>query len=153
MEKTINVCILKRTADGYLAAGKCLLDTQKNGVSFFAYYISPCAVNLAFACELYLKYLYAMTCHDLTVQINHKLLDLYHKLPEKTQLLIKADYLKWTSILNFDECLEKHNLTFKQFRYIYEMNPLSVEPQSLYNLAISLKNTCLRLQEESQPAD
>ncbi|MEI6578999.1 MAG: hypothetical protein WCN92_05985, partial [Eubacteriales bacterium] len=57
MKKTINVYILKRTADGYFIAGKCLLDTQKNAVSFLSYYISPCTVNLAFACELDRTYL------------------------------------------------------------------------------------------------
>ena len=54
----MNLSVLLQSADGFLQAGKLLYSTHDNGLAFLRTYISPCSVNCAFACELYLKYLY-----------------------------------------------------------------------------------------------
>lgn len=56
-KKQINPAILLRSADGYNRAGIILLEDTKDGIFFLKYSFSPCVVNFAFACELYLKYL------------------------------------------------------------------------------------------------
>ena len=148
----MNLSVMLRTADGYLLAGKSLLATRKNALNFFKYYISPCAVNLAFACEIYLKYLYAVENPEKTIDKTHGLLDVYHQLRDETKKMIKCDDEKWTSVMHFDECIKNHNKTFIVFRYMYETDGISVEPQSLYNLAVALKNTCNKKQESHHEA-
>ncbi|NLP47986.1 MAG: hypothetical protein GX345_03475 [Clostridiales bacterium] len=151
----MNLPTMLRTADGYFLAGKAILDTQKNAVDFLKYYISPCAVNLAFACEIYLKYLYSIENQKAKAIKTHGLLDLFSELEATTQGKIKADYEKWTSLFSFDDCIKVHNRAFEDFRYMYEdeKNGISIEPQSLYNLAVAIKNTCTMKQEEIENAD
>ena len=149
----MNSSIMIRNADGYFLAGKALFETRKNAVNFFAYYISAFGMNMAFACELYLKYLYQLENHGKNKR-GHKLkTDLFDNLAESTRNLVKKDYQKWTSILSFDDCIKSHNETFSHFRYMHECNNLSIEPQSLYNLAVALKNTCTLRMEEINNGD
>lgn len=144
----MNATTCLRTADGYLLAAKALYTTQKNGVAFLKYYISPFTVNAAFACEVYLKYLYYKQ-YGTAIKEQHHLLVLYGLLCEETQLQLKSEYKNWTSILSLEECLQLHSKAFVNWRYIYEDDGGSVEPQSLYNLAVSLHNIC-HLKEEAQ---
>lgn len=144
----MNTTILLRTADGYLSAGKALFDTRKNAVMFFAEYISPFAANTAFACELYLKYIYAKENNNVTIK-THKLLDVFEKISPERKEAIKNDYQKWASLLSFDDCVQTHNQTFEEFRYMYEKSQISVEPQSLYNLAVALHNVCYEMEDNN----
>lgn len=147
----MNLSVLLRTADGYLSAGKALFNTRKNAVMFFEKYISPFAVNTVFACELYLKYIYAKE-NNKTGKKTHKLLDLFNKLSSERKEAVKNAYQKWTSLESFDDCIQTHNQTFEEFRYMYEKNNIKVEPQSLYNLAVALHNVCYSM-EDTDNAD
>lgn len=152
----MNLNILLQSADGYLQAGKVLYSTystKEKIVSYFSSYISPCTANCAFACELYLKYLYyvehskELGKHDLNV--------IFEKLSLQVQDEIRNEYGKWTSLLPLDECLKVHNRVFIDFRYLYEGKTdvkYAVEPQSLYNLMISLHNVCYMKKEATDDA-
>ena len=144
----MNATTCLRTADGYLLAAKALYTTQKNGVAFLKYYISPFTVNAAFSCEVYLKYLYYKQ-NGTAIKGQHNLFVLYGMICEETQSQLKSEYERWTSILSLEECLQLHSKAFVNWRYIYEDDGSSVEPQSLYNLAVSLHNIC-HLKEEAQ---
>lgn len=54
-------------------------------------------------------------------------------------------YNRWNSMLSFDECIKIHNRTFEEFRYMHEEGKKSVEPQSLYNLTVALRNICIKI--------
>ena len=144
----MNATTCLRTADGYLLAAKALYTTQKNGVAFFKYYISPFTVNAAFACEVYLKYLYYKQ-FGTAIKGQHNLFVLYGLLCEENQLQLKSEYERWKSILSLEECLHLHSKAFVNWRYIYEDDGVSADPQSLYNLAVSLHNIS-HLKEEAQ---
>lgn len=150
----MNLAIWRRTADGYLLATDALYKMRRDGVAFFKYYISPFAVNCACACELYLKYLYFREEGKPTKE-HHRLLNIYNQLSDDTKLQIKSEYEKWTSILPLEQCLMTHDLAFIDWRYLYECEgkTRSIEPQSMYNLAISLHNICLRNEEANSNAD
>ena len=145
----MNLSVLLQSAGGFLQAGKQLYSTHDHGFAFLRTYISPCSVNCAFACELYLKYLYIKE-HDGGKAGGHYLTDIFKNLSQDTQRRIKTEYEKWSSILTFEDCLEIHKRTFIDWRYMYEGDKaISVEPQSLYNLMISLHNVC----KEDRPVE
>lgn len=150
----MNLNILIRTADGFLQAGKSLFSTYKNGAAYLTYYISPCTVNCSFACELYLKYLYYLE-NDKKLD-KHYLKDIFNKLSKQAQNEIQTEYKKWNSLLSLEKCLKVHNRVFVDFRYFFEEDKDTeyiVEPQSLYNLMISLHNVCkVKEMEESENA-
>lgn len=146
----MNTTICLRTADGYLLAAKALYTTQENGVAFFKYYISPFTVNAAFACEVYLKYLYYKQ-YGTAMKVQHNLFVLYSLLCDETKLQLRLEYEQWKSNLSLEKCLQIHSKAFVNWRYIYEEdNGSSVDPRSLYYLAVSLHNIC-HLKEEAQP--
>lgn len=139
--KPISKATLLGEADGFLMAGKSLKD-YKDGVRFFRNFVSPCIVNLSFACELYLKYL-IMTQNGEKQVTGHKLQDLFNTLTEDMQKEIESDYNKNKSILSFTDCIQIHNDAFVDIRYLYEKvtdKNKSFEPRSLYNLAVALCN-------------
>lgn len=140
----MNLSVMFREACGFFNVGKGLLNTLKNPVNFLGYYISPCAVNLAFSCEIFLKYLYAVENDGIEHMHSHGLLDIYNDLRKSTQDKIQSFYEVNDSILSFEECFKCHNKSFVDFRYMYEgRNKIGVEPQSLYNMAVALHNTCV----------
>ena len=148
----MNTAMCLNTADGFLLAAKVLYTSQKNGVAFFQYHISPLTVNSAFACEVYLKYLYYKQC-GTDVKNQHNLLELYCLLSDETKLQLKSEYEQWTSILPLEECLQVHSKAFVSWRYIYEDEGGTVEPQSLYNLMVSLHNISHQKEEAQTNAD
>ncbi|MCE5342079.1 MAG: hypothetical protein LLF96_00625 [Eubacteriales bacterium] len=157
MKKRVRETILLRTADGYFLAGDALYKTQKNTISFLMYYVSPYIVNMALACELYLKYIYAISKADNTVHVQHDLCELYRMLDDQMQKSIKEEFqpvktITGESLLSFNECLCLHKLAFIDFRYMYETGEpeftREFEPASLYNLAVALKNTAIKLSNE-----
>lgn len=149
----MNLSILLRSADGFLMAGRMLYSTHKNGVAFLSTYISPYTVNCAFACELYLKYLYAKE-HGGRKTERHFLADIFKDLSPDTQNEIISEYEKYKSIQSFEKCLEVHDRAFIDWRYMYEGKRISVEPQSLYNLMVSLYKIChMNESEDKTDAD
>ena len=138
-----NVCAI--AAKVFLDAGESMASTmRKNSMNFFVQYVGPCAVNLAFACELYLKALLAEKGNSITK--THALKDLFELLDQTTQDEIRNEYDTFPltpPIFSIDECLTVHSNAFVDWRYYYEVNPsktLTFDPPSLYDLAISLNH-------------
>lgn len=136
-KKPINPAILLRSADGYNRAGTILLEDTKDGIFFLKSSFSPCVVNFAFACELYLKYL--LIIKNIYYGKSHGLNYLYELLDNDIKNKIKSEYQKYNSILNFETCINNHTKTFEEFRYMHEYTGIGVEPFSLRNLTKSLK--------------
>lgn len=83
--------------------------------------IQVASVNLAFACELYLK---AMLFElDIDFDRIHRIIELYRLLPEKYQKKIKANvHFKYEKEDNFELVLEEISNTFVFLRYSHERN-------------------------------
>lgn len=150
-EKTVNEVVLLRTADGFFSVGQTLYKKYKYPLNFLLYYVSPYVVNMAFACELYLKYLYTMSTGDKRVIKAHALEEVYKLLDQKTQEELKLEFCEVLTqsdepLLDFEKCLNIHNNAFIGFRYMYETDPereaLRFETTSLHNLAVVLRNKC-----------
>ena len=146
----MNLSVMLREACGFLNVGKGLLNTLKNPTKFFGYYFSPCAVNLAFACEVFLKYLYAAENNGKEYGHYHGLLDIYNDLSKVTQEKIRSFYEVNASVLSFDDCFKCHNKSFLEIRYMYEgKNKIQMEPQSLFNMAVALHNMCIDITQQN----
>ncbi|WP_295360985.1 hypothetical protein [uncultured Pseudoramibacter sp.] len=141
MEK-INIIQCKRIADGFRMTGAFAAKTD--AVQFFKYYIGPCAANLAFACELYMKTLKANS-NERIICKGHYLQKLYEDLNPEQQCKIRTEYKKVKCNLDLDKCLEIHNKTFEEWRYLAEYKngkTISVDRGSLLNLANALSKVC-----------
>lgn len=76
----------------------------------------PYMVNIAFACELYMKaYLIWTRKSDLIIR-NHLLADLFHMIDSNTQNRIRAE----ADIQYWDTFLSESSDAFRQWRYYFE---------------------------------
>ena len=84
-------------------------------------YASPAVGNAAFACEIFLKLL--LHWHGIAEKKIHKLKDLFEKLPDDTQIILKnsvvSHYGSWKDVWGFD-CLDNVTDVFVIWRYSYE---------------------------------
>ena len=136
VEVDINMCV--QSALVFLGQGEQMIQ-DRDGFRFFLYHMAPSAVNLAFACELYLKALLAMENNGVAKK-THLLKCLFDLLSDPTKAEIRADYSSVETLQSLDECIATHNNAFVEWRYCYEKsgNPISFEPFSLYRFAVSL---------------
>lgn len=119
--------------------------------AFKKYYIHPVIVNIAFACEIFLKsimYLYAMEAKG------HSLKDLIKNLPEDDKMFLDGKLTKAyngeTDMLG-SRYLENISNAFTDWRYSYEKSEISLNLGYLITLATALKELCeTRLTERSQ---
>lgn len=76
----------------------------------------PMMVNIAFACELFLKaiYIWDNACEE-SVRV-HELKDLFELLDEPLQKRI----IEETEIKNWDKFIKDSSTAFKDWRYVYE---------------------------------
>lgn len=124
---------------------KLLCEMKPNSVKFLLYYIAPCTVELALACELYLKAIIA-TENNGIIRKGHSINKLYKQLSKKRKDCIIARYSSYIddhpeikSLTDIKQCLRIHNDAFIKWRYYYEKGKQpSVEVSSLYFLALSL---------------
>lgn len=148
-EIIIDRCIA--SAKVFLQEGKALLEKQKDGAAFLGYYLAPCAANLAFSCELFLKALIARENNGI-IQRGHELNDLYYQLNPVTRYRMRVKYNSYKPVhdpdkpksprQSFDDCLATHNKAFEEWRYYYEKGKtISVEPTSLMCLTMSAYET------------
>ena len=107
-------------------------------------YSTPSSVNLAFACEIYLKTL--LFCIDNEKPIKqHRLNDLIALLPEDVKdSIMQSVYMKFPLEKNAwgESYLNLVSDTFTEWRYSYEKYQLSCEIGYLRALADSLKEEC-----------
>ncbi len=100
-------------------------------------------VNSAFACELYLKAL--LKYYKVTIKKEHKLKDLFDKLPEDNQRNINNKVLKLYGRLNDIwgfSLLEQVSNAFIDWRYCYEKDRLRCETGFLLAFRDSLREEC-----------
>ena len=142
-EFILNINMACRSAKVFLLQGEQMLRTAStNGLIFFDYYISPCAANLAFSCELYLKILIAAENNNI-VKEGHGLNDLWKQVGIEHQHKIEQEYSRQKTILTLDQCLSTHDLNFIEWRYYAEAGKnIRLEPWSLYYLSLSLYHVC-----------
>jgi len=138
---TINSIEYKYTADGFRIIGtKAAMIVD--GYLFLRYYVGPCAVNLSFSCELYMK---AMI-NNAKVH-GHSLKTLFSQLSENQQRDVQIEYNKIHCNLEFMECLERHDNAFVNWRYLGEYRDIetkSIDRKSLANLAKAFSVVCER---------
>lgn len=120
MNKKIDVFEMYRTAREFSdCADFCL--KQHDNTDGILFYVTPAAVNAAFACEIYLKLL--LYLNNIDYKKIHTLKGLFNLLPEN----IKAD-VKYHTVMNFGqwrdsfgfELLDNISNVFNELRYIYE---------------------------------
>lgn len=148
----MNKTTLLDTANGYLQAGECLVNICARNRGYMRKYIRPCIVNLAFSCELYLKYFYEEE-NGVPAPATHNILDLYEKLSKELKAEVEWEYKETDSLLSVDDCIFVHNHSFDEYRNNYMQDQVSAEPLSLYGLAVALENVWRhRAAEESDNA-
>ena len=109
-------------------------------------YLTPCIVNLSFACELYLKYLLGRRTNNS--KNGHSLLDIYNNLPspEIKQQINEALDSKW--VRSFEESLLICDKYFVDFRYIHEKDDnWSVYTSDLFRVVHALYTVCNSTQQ------
>lgn len=87
-----------------------------------AFWAIPAVINIAFACELYLKGLgLAFNTQKDGVLSTHDLKDLFDDLPQEIQVQAEKEYESRTSYpITLLQTLEQHAHSFDCWRYIYE---------------------------------
>lgn len=114
-------------AKGYLDAAEYLKSCEKENGWLMGEYASAYTANLAFACELYFKQL--LMIRKIDVKHVHVLKDLFLKISPDIKLKIEAKYNEKMKVelseramqpMTLDECLDKYNTAFKEWRYTYE---------------------------------
>ncbi len=128
---------LLNTADGYLQAGENLVNICARNKADMRKYIRPCIANLAFSCELYLKYFYEEE-NGIPAPQTHNLLDLYEKLSEELKAEVEEEYKETDSMLSVSDCIFVHNHSFEEYRNSYMQDQVSAEPLSLFGFAVAL---------------
>ena len=105
--------------------------------------VVPEAVNLAFACEIFLKTL--LLFNDVKYKRKHKLEDLFNELPQKYKTEIENrclleyrtlhDSFGFSLLFNVSDAFEK-------WRYCYEHHNLQLKVGFLYIFAAILRDIC-----------
>lgn len=115
-------------ARAFLKAAKLCNEPPIKQVGWVHPLLVPIVTNLAFSCELLLKTL--LTGHNSPKE-GHNLLELFESLPEeaKNDIIGPDDKEDFTLILNQNACL------FKEWRYIYERQPRSININFLFDFA------------------
>lgn len=99
----------------------------------------PVVVNLAFACELYIKALLILQRKKQDVVSGHKLAELFSALDEDTKNRVLTD----VSIKNWDIFMRDSSDAFEAWRYFYEKDKCMVgHIPELFNLANTLDAIC-----------
>lgn len=128
------------TAAGYLQAGEYLVNICVKNRAYMRKYIRPCIDNLAFSCELYLKYFYEEE-NGVPAPETPNVLDLFEKLSKKLKAEVEEEYQDTDSLLSISDCILVHNHSFDEYHNSYMCERVSAEPLSLYGLAVALENT------------
>ncbi len=112
--------------------------------------IVPMITNMAFAIELYLKYLLTKNNIDLPKGNNgHNFEVLIDSLPQKIkEELIQKICLSYNEInsSNFNAKIEPIKKCFSDWRYIYEVrSQKGIDLELLVSLMLSLRNICMKI--------
>ncbi len=100
--------------------------------------------TLAFSCELYLKCLHLLVPNNNSGIMIHSLHDLYELLQDPVKKEISDKYMLDSPFLTLSDLLDKHKLSFTEWRYCYETHQKEIEFHitEMASLANILKQTC-----------
>lgn len=121
----INEELRRNTANAFLNVGiycnKYDKQIQTESILFScdAFYAIPAIVNIAFACELYLKALIVRETNKPA--IGHDLAALYDQIPPSIRNVVENQFKnKCKYPVSLSETLEMHKKAFENWRYIFE---------------------------------
>lgn len=117
------------SAEGFVTAAKLLMEENNKDGWRLAQYAPAITTNLALACEIYMKQIIGFTEEKYTS--GHYLRYLYNKIEVKEKEIIERKFKtevklfleknpNWMQELSIDSCLDKYNVAFENWRYIYE---------------------------------
>lgn len=148
------------SAEGYFRAAKMIRSQFIDGFEFLIKFSSAYEINMAFACELYMKGL--LSYREISFShkgiAGHDLCKLYEKLHPDDRLIIEKSYHATPPIKDF---LNEHRTIFLDYRYPYEDNP-NREMNLLYfrpleSLTEALSTVCVLRYDQNmnteEPAD
>lgn len=101
-----------------LAAERCLEERESSEQRTLPI---QAIVNCAFACEVYLKAIYAFEYPEADMPWGHYLDDLYNQLPEEYKVKIENKLSFLYKKEDLDRFLKGFRKIFEEYRYIYEM--------------------------------
>ena len=149
-DKALELCEIFETACVFFdGAGFCLQAADMGNPGVLSHRI-PAIVNAAFACEVFLKTL--LRLFDIPLEKEHKLKQLYKRLPQDIQERIKAGatarYGRWTDIWGQDY-LDNISNAFIKWRYHYEHDwskscVMHIEIGFLFAFGKSLRGECCK---------
>lgn len=114
-------------SNGYLDAAKYLKMCENNDGLVMGMYAPAYTANLALACELYFKQI--LMIRKIHIKHEHELKGLFKKIPHDIKLKIEEKYNEKMQVkfsecaiqsMTLDECLDKYNTAFEDWRYTYE---------------------------------
>lgn len=152
-ESYTNFFIAVSSAEGYHRTAKMVKHQIRDGLEFLIKFSSVYVVNLAFACELYLKALLLLKNINFPKgNEGHNLKKLYNCLDNSCKSEITQKFNCTTSI---DIFFENHLKVFVNYRYPYEIknDRKPVHLNELETFTNVLESVCEKYQEEKTNAD
>lgn len=129
-------------ANNFYAYSKLCEEKARNRPVANVFFMAPLAVNLSFACEIYLKTL--LNYHRIEVK-QHKLNNLFDSLPDEDQGVISETLHQRYPFRPIAAKARKIDLVasaFTEWRYSYEMKELDCDIGYLKALAKTLRDAC-----------
>lgn len=124
-ERRWNQIACEKSAEAFFQAA-CLL--EQSVPEFLDKMVAPYAVNLSFACELWLKHIICSCSEGHRNLRTHDLKELFEKIKECDSELanrIEDEYVKELNnprLLSLNEFLTENKNVFEDFRYMHEKN-------------------------------
>ena len=133
-ENEYNPAMALCAADTFFCAAERCNENRHITNEKFEWLPVPAIVNMAFACELYMKSILIL---NTETSKEHNLNELYHTLPPKIKEKIQQKFNSDTPY--FQESLNKVADCFEECRYLYEYETLTVNLPFLWRFAEVLK--------------
>lgn len=115
MDKNLNLSVCINEADSFLWVAQKIEDSDE----FLCGGMYPFTVNVAFACELYMKAILIHNSADGTIAKGHKLDELFNALPNDAQNQIETLFNKKLKH-DLHSLLEEISTAFVEWRYAFE---------------------------------
>lgn len=148
------------SAEGYYRTAKLIRSNITDLFEFSIKFSGPYVINMAFACELYLKGLlkHSKISYPCNSAKGHDLFVLYVSLPEADRFAVESNYHADLSLVDF---LQSQKSIFSNRRYPFEnkeincSNPLYFKPLEEFTEALAKHCTsyCNQMMGEEAPAD
>lgn len=111
---------------------------DRNALDFMTNTMYPFAVNIAFACELYIKAIMIKQSSLSEFEKGHNLLDLFQSLDPKDQTALECEFTSHYSAKPLKDFLDENKTVFIDWRYALEKQ-VSVNVTGFIAFAESLR--------------